>query len=117
MCIYIRKNDFNWERYQAGVFILYLRYPPMKFVLICIILSFLNRIHGQEDDIELIAGHVVSQKISRVYISIIGESFQVFRHGDRTPITTFPTDPVKPSDWPNGYFTFSIKYRVFFISN
>jgi hypothetical protein len=45
----------------------------MKFVLICILLSFLNRIDGQEDDIELIAGHVVSSRISRVYISIIGE--------------------------------------------
>ncbi|CAF3024969.1 unnamed protein product [Rotaria socialis] len=33
---------------------------------------------------ELVAGHVI------------------FRHGDRTPVTTFPTDPVKPSDWPNG---------------
>ena len=86
----------------------------MKFVLICILLSFLNRIDGQEDDIELIAGHVVSSRISRVYISIIGKLFQIFRHGDRTPLSTYPTDPVKPSEWPNGYFTFSIKYLRFF---
>ncbi|CAF0875929.1 unnamed protein product [Rotaria sp. Silwood1] len=29
-------------------------------------------------------------------------SHVIYRHGDRTPVTTFPTDPVKPSDWPNG---------------
>ncbi len=39
----------------------------------------------------------------------------MFRHGDRTPITTFPLDPVKPSEWPNGYLIFSRKLS-FFIS-
>ncbi|CAF1417773.1 unnamed protein product [Rotaria sordida] len=34
---------------------------------------------------ELIAGHVL------------------FRHGDRTPIRTFPTDPTQEKDWPNGF--------------
>ncbi|CAF1245430.1 unnamed protein product [Adineta steineri] len=34
---------------------------------------------------ELIAGHVL------------------FRHGDRTPIQSYPTDPMKEKDWPNGY--------------
>ncbi|CAF0892168.1 unnamed protein product [Rotaria sp. Silwood1] len=34
---------------------------------------------------ELIAGHVL------------------FRHGDRTPISTYPTDPMKEKDWPNGF--------------
>ena len=29
--------------------------------------------------------------------------FQLYRHGDRTPVTTFPLDPVKPDEWPNGY--------------
>uniref|UniRef100_A0A803SPT5 acid phosphatase n=1 Tax=Anolis carolinensis TaxID=28377 RepID=A0A803SPT5_ANOCA len=28
---------------------------------------------------------------------------QVFRHGDRTPISTFPTNPVKEDVWPQGY--------------
>ncbi|XP_060639410.2 prostatic acid phosphatase-like [Anolis sagrei] len=27
----------------------------------------------------------------------------VFRHGDRTPISTFPTNPVKEDVWPQGY--------------
>ena len=29
--------------------------------------------------------------------------FQLFRHGDRTPIATFPTDPYREADWPNGW--------------
>ncbi|CAF1230200.1 unnamed protein product [Rotaria magnacalcarata] len=52
------------------------------FFLSYILLTISNEVHGQQ--MELIAGHVI------------------FRHGDRTPVTTFPTDPVKPSDWPNG---------------
>ncbi|CAF1224512.1 unnamed protein product [Rotaria sordida] len=34
---------------------------------------------------ELIAGHVL------------------FRHGERTPVKTFPTDPIQEKDWPNGF--------------
>lgn len=50
---------------------------------ILVLLMSLDQIHGQQ--MELVAGHVV------------------YRHGDRTPIKSFPTDPVKPSDWPNGF--------------
>ena len=50
---------------------------------IIILFILLNQINGQQ--MELIAGHVL------------------FRHGDRTPITTYPTDPMKEKDWPNGY--------------
>ncbi|CAF2381501.1 unnamed protein product [Rotaria sp. Silwood2] len=46
------------------------------------LLTFLNEINGQQ--MQLIAGHVI------------------YRHGDRTPVETFPTDPVKPNEWPNG---------------
>ncbi|XP_055485789.1 prostatic acid phosphatase isoform X1 [Psammomys obesus] len=27
----------------------------------------------------------------------------LFRHGDRSPISTFPNDPIKESSWPQGY--------------
>ncbi|XP_059502334.1 lysosomal acid phosphatase-like [Stegostoma tigrinum] len=27
----------------------------------------------------------------------------VYRHGDRSPIHTFKTDPYKPKDWPQGF--------------
>ncbi|CAF1055359.1 unnamed protein product [Adineta steineri] len=55
----------------------------MKASLLIIFCIFLNQINGQE--MELIAGHVL------------------FRHGDRTPIQSYPTDPMKEKDWPNGY--------------
>lgn len=29
--------------------------------------------------------------------------FQVYRHGDRSPTHRYPLDPVKESDWPQGY--------------
>jgi hypothetical protein len=54
-----------------------------KFSIIIIFCFLFNYIYGQQ--MELIAGHVL------------------FRHGDRTPITTYPTDPMKEKDWPNGY--------------
>jgi len=43
----------------------------------------LHQINGQQ--MELVAGHVL------------------FRHGDRTPITTYSTDPIQEKDWPNGF--------------
>ncbi|CAF5155116.1 unnamed protein product, partial [Rotaria magnacalcarata] len=55
----------------------------MRESVIIIFLISLNQIYGQQ--MELIAGHVL------------------FRHGDRTPITTYPTDPTKETDWPNGF--------------
>jgi hypothetical protein len=55
----------------------------MRAGLSIIFLILLKQINGQQ--MELIAGHVL------------------FRHGDRTPITTYPTDPMKEKDWPNGY--------------
>ncbi|UJR35430.1 hypothetical protein I4U23_028187 [Adineta vaga] len=53
------------------------------FVLICILCISSRQINGQQ--MQLISGHIL------------------YRHGDRTPVTTFPLDPVKSSDWPNGY--------------
>ncbi|CAF1439453.1 unnamed protein product [Adineta ricciae] len=55
----------------------------MNVYLVSIFILLLSTIHAQQ--MELIAGHVL------------------FRHGDRTPISTYPTDPMKEKDWPNGY--------------
>lgn len=54
-----------------------------KFLLAFIIVNCFQRIDAQSRT--LIAGHVL------------------FRHGDRTPIVTFPTDPSQEKDWPNGF--------------
>ncbi|CAF3857711.1 unnamed protein product [Rotaria sp. Silwood2] len=55
----------------------------MRGSLIIVFFILLKQIYGQQ--MELIAGHVL------------------FRHGDRTPITTYPTDPIQEKDWPNGF--------------
>lgn len=53
----------------------------MIFRSICGFLLVINVI----DAAELVAGHVL------------------YRHGDRTPIQTFPSDPYQEQDWPNGF--------------
>ena len=35
-------------------------------------------------------------------IQLIHVSIQMFRHGDRTPTHTYPTDPHKDYQWPQG---------------
>ena len=34
--------------------------------------------------------------------------YQVFRHGDRSPVGTYPTDKYTESDWPQGYGQLSL---------
>jgi hypothetical protein len=66
MCVYIGKIRICMVQ---CLLILYLRFllfmmgSAMKFIVICVFLSFFNRIHGQ--DMQLIAGHVVSLRILR----------------------------------------------------
>ena len=33
---------------------------------------------------------------------------KVFRHGDRSPVGTFPNDKYNESDWPQGYGQLSV---------
>ena len=36
-------------------------------------------------------------------MSLHGQVHLLFRHGDRTPIAAYPTDPYKDYPWPGGW--------------
>ena len=39
-------------------------------------------------------------------------NLQIFRHGDRSPVGTYPNDPYKEEDWPQGYNQLSFVSEV-----
>lgn len=70
----------------------------LRTILMALLL--LHSIDAQQS--ELVAGHVVRMRFasSDFFLTIV--FFQLYRHGDRTPIQTFPSDPYQEKDWPNG---------------
>ena len=48
-------------------------------------------------------------------------SSQLYRHGDRSPVKAYPTDPYQDSSWPQGFGQLSqvhitsLKSLVFFL--
>lgn len=70
-------------------------------VVVILNLIVLSQCAVKDDEGKLIFAHVVSSRIlgfaNWKFISIF--FLQIFRHGDRTPVEPYPTDPWKDAKW------------------
>uniref|UniRef100_A0A670ZG42 Acid phosphatase 2, lysosomal n=1 Tax=Pseudonaja textilis TaxID=8673 RepID=A0A670ZG42_PSETE len=49
-------------------------------------------------------GHpMLNEQNNGALLSLVKGGYVVYRHGDRSPLSTYPTDPHKAAAWPHGF--------------